>query len=107
MKTLLVMCIVLTSTSPSCTPLLRTAASTSGVTFLKAILEGMLKVRYSVWDFMALPLMFSGHDVCYFEPGSAFSPPPGAAMKITVLVHQEKDGSHDVVADQVASALRK
>ena len=56
MKTLAVMCIALTSTSPSCTPLLRTASSTCGVMFTKAIFEGMLNVRYSVWDFMRIHL---------------------------------------------------
>ena len=39
------------------TPLLRTASSTCGVMFTKAIFEGMLNVRYSVCDFM---LVFSG-----------------------------------------------
>ena len=34
------------------TPLLRTASWTWGVMFTKAIFEGMLKVRYSVNDFM-------------------------------------------------------
>ena len=52
MKTLAVMCIVLTSTRPSCTPLLRTASSTCGVMFRNAIFDGMLNVRYSVCDFM-------------------------------------------------------
>ena len=42
------MCMVLHSTRPSCTPLLRTASSTCGVMFTKAIFEGMLNVRYSV-----------------------------------------------------------
>ena len=35
------------------TPLLRTAASTCGVMFSKPMRAGMLKVRYSVCDFMA------------------------------------------------------
>jgi len=34
------------------TPLLRIAASTCGVMFTKAIFEGMLKVKYSVYDFI-------------------------------------------------------
>src|SRR5579871_3413298 len=52
MKTELVMCIELTSTMPSCTPLFRIAASTCGVKLTKAIFDGMFSVRYSVWDFM-------------------------------------------------------
>src|SRR5262245_37823620 len=52
MKTLAVMCIELQRTKPSWTPLLRTASSTCGVMFTKAIFEGMLNVRYSVCDFM-------------------------------------------------------
>src|SRR5215469_18026229 len=57
MNTLAVMCIELTSTRPSVTPLLRTASSTCGVMFTKAIFEGMLKVRCSVCDFMLVPLL--------------------------------------------------
>src|SRR5690348_2231706 len=52
MNTELVMCIVFTSTNPSCTPLFVTASRTCGVMFTKAILLGMLSVRYSVWAFM-------------------------------------------------------
>src|ERR1700687_5114001 len=55
MKTLAVMCMELHSTRPSFTPLLRTICSTCGVMFSKAILDGMLNVRYSVNDFMATP----------------------------------------------------
>src|SRR5688500_1202795 len=53
MNTDAVMCIAFTSTSPSLTPLLRTAASTFGVMFSKPMRPLMLNVRYSVWDFMA------------------------------------------------------
>src|SRR5918996_73404 len=53
MNTEAVICMALTSTSPSLTPLLLTAASTLGVMFSKPTRAGMLKVRYSVWDFMA------------------------------------------------------
>src|SRR5262245_41736413 len=52
MKTLAVMCIELQSTSPSRTPLLRTASSTCGVMFTNAICDGILSVTYSVWDFI-------------------------------------------------------
>ena len=52
MNTDAVMCIALTSTRPSLTPLLRTAASTFGVMFSKPTRAGMLKVRYSVCDFI-------------------------------------------------------
>ena len=52
MKTEAVMCMALTSTRPSRTPLSRTAASTCGVMFTNAIRAGRLKVRYSVCDFI-------------------------------------------------------
>ena len=52
MKTDAVMCMAFTSTRPSLTPLLRTAASTFGVMFSKPMRAGMLKVRYSVCDFI-------------------------------------------------------
>ena len=52
MKTDAVICIVLTSTRPSWTPLARTAASTSGVMFRNAIFDGMFRVRYFVCAFM-------------------------------------------------------
>jgi hypothetical protein len=45
MNTELVMCIELQSTKPSATTLLRTASSTCGVMFTKAIFEEMLNVR--------------------------------------------------------------
>src|SRR5262245_36606199 len=51
MKTLLVMCIVFTRHNPSCTPLCRTASSTSVVILMNSIFEGILKVRYLVRDF--------------------------------------------------------
>jgi hypothetical protein len=51
------MCIVLTSTSPSWTPLALTASATSGVMFLNAIFEGMFIVKYRVSDFMAPPAL--------------------------------------------------
>src|SRR4249919_2451005 len=53
MNTDAVMCMALTSTRPSLMPLLRTAASTFEVMFSKPMRAGMLKVRYSVCDFMA------------------------------------------------------
>src|SRR5580704_1002622 len=55
MKTELVMCMELTSTSPSCTPLLRIASATCGVMLTNAIFDGMFIVRYSVCDFMDAP----------------------------------------------------
>ena len=47
------MCIALTSTRPSLTPLFFTAASTLGVMFSKPTRPLMWNVRYSVCDFMA------------------------------------------------------
>ena len=55
MNTEAVMCIALQSTSPSTTPLLRTASSTCGVMFTNPTRAGNWNVRYSVWDFMARP----------------------------------------------------
>src|SRR3954453_10315540 len=55
MKTLAVMCIALTRTSPSRTPLSLTPSSICGVMLRNAIRAGMLKVRYSVCDFMTVP----------------------------------------------------
>ena len=52
MNTLAVMCMALHSSSPSCTPLLRTMSSTCGVIFTKTIRAGTLNVRYSVRLFM-------------------------------------------------------
>ena len=52
MKTLAVMCIALTSASPSLTPLLRIASSTLGVMLWKEFV-GTFRVRYSVCDFMS------------------------------------------------------
>src|SRR5687768_6061344 len=53
MNTEAVMCMALTRTMPSLTPLFLTAASTFGVMFSNPPRAGMLKVRYSVCDFMA------------------------------------------------------
>src|SRR5271157_4661301 len=52
MKTDAVICIALTRTRPSWTPLLRTISWIFGVMLRKSIRAGMLKVRYSVCDFM-------------------------------------------------------
>src|SRR5262249_53920580 len=54
MNTLDVICIVLTRQRPSCTPLARTASSTSVVIFTNSIFDGMFSVRYLVCDFMCL-----------------------------------------------------
>src|SRR5271157_1701935 len=52
MNTDAVICIALTRTRPSWTPLLRTISWIFGVMLRKSIRAGMLKVRYSVCDFM-------------------------------------------------------
>src|SRR5208282_59777 len=52
MKTDAVICIALTRTRPSWTPLLRTISWIFGVMLRKSIRAGMLKVRYSVCDSM-------------------------------------------------------
>src|SRR5688572_11009539 len=53
MNTLAVMCMAFTRHSPSRTPLLATEAATCGVMFRKSIRAGMLKVKYSVSDFIS------------------------------------------------------
>src|ERR1700682_1812408 len=55
MKTDAVMCMALTRTRPSWTPLFRTTSSTCLVMLTKAIRAGRLKVRCSVCDFMGRP----------------------------------------------------
>ena len=60
MKTLAVMCMALTRTSPSRTWLRCTISSTCGVMLTKAIRAGRLKVRYSVSDFIGTDLPESG-----------------------------------------------
>src|SRR5689334_8216961 len=52
MKTEAVMCMALTSTRPSWTPLFLTAASTWAVMLMKSIRAGTLNVRCSVCAFM-------------------------------------------------------
>src|SRR4051794_26777252 len=52
MKTDEVICMELTRTIPSRTPLFRTASATCGVMFSKAILDGIFICKYWVCDFI-------------------------------------------------------
>src|SRR5262249_31327941 len=94
MKTLEVMCIVLTRTMPSCTPDSRMASATSGVMLTKAILPGMLSVRYLVWDFIDFGEWCAYHSPLTYSPLTNHSPNHHSLIHIRIRA----EVFHDLLA---------